>query len=639
MAFILRLQLVGLMLFFSTSLLSAQTLVEDWLDVAEGYLKSQPDSAIYYALKAQEVAKQQDDIGQVAHASVTLAKAYKQQGLYDLAIVSGNKAIELYNQVDDVTGYMSTLISLGNIYTDNGEFVTATEYFVKAYAIADSLNDFPGLAAAATDLGIIYGYQENFEKSAFYFDQAVNRYTEMGDTSSKISNLLNLGVTYIQSGEVEKGAELFQLNYDLAVEFGDRQIIANACLNLSSLNYEMGKIDSSRIWIEKAIQQYTENDDNKGLAQANGNLCEICLSLGDTTGAIAACTAAQEIAERIGALYTLKSVYDQLTDLHLAMGEYKQAMDYQSLYRKLNDSLFTLEKIKVTDELERKYRTEKMSLEITNLEQENRVQQLENAQKKSQLANEQSRNRTLLLLIGLVLLLAVVAVLVVSFIQQKRKAKLRERALEIEQRLLRSQMNPHFIFNSMNAIQSYIAANNSFKAEVFLSKFAQLMRSILDNTRLPLIALEDEVATLKLYVELEQDRFKGKFDFTIEADDDLDDLKVPPMIVQPYVENAILHGLQNLEHNGQLTIRFTEQGEQLICEVEDNGIGREKAREIRERKKSKHQSVSMELTQDRLSMLGSEKEAVSSVEIIDLKNDDGAAIGTKVCLKLPINYS
>jgi len=217
-----------------------------------------------------------------------------------------------------------------------------------------------------------------------------------------------------------------------------------------------------------------------------------------------------------------------------------------------------------------------------------------------------------------------------------------ERKVEIskvELKALRAQMNPHFVFNSLNSIQHYIFNNKSDDAVKYLNKFAKLMRVILSNSDKPTVAIEDDLEALKLYLELEQMRFEDKFEYTIEVDKnvDLDYDIMPPMLLQPYVENAILHGLTPRKEKGKLVIELKSQGNYIVCTITDNGIGRKKAFEIkRTMPGSKHKSFGMKITEERLRILNDISLSKHSVQITDLYNNDGNAAGTKVELYVPI---
>lgn len=208
---------------------------------------------------------------------------------------------------------------------------------------------------------------------------------------------------------------------------------------------------------------------------------------------------------------------------------------------------------------------------------------------------------------------------------------------DMELKALRAQMNPHFIFNTMSSIQHYITNNDSQAALKYLSKFAKLMRSIMDNSKQPVILVKEELDALKLYLELESMRFKNKFTYTIHVDEsvDINYDEIPAMLIQPYVENAILHGIGNKEGKGHLHIVLKKQNGMIICEIEDDGVGRKKAMEMSGKKKSTHKSMGMEITRERLEILNLTNESNLSVNITDLVDNAGSPAGTRVEIFVP----
>ena len=223
---------------------------------------------------------------------------------------------------------------------------------------------------------------------------------------------------------------------------------------------------------------------------------------------------------------------------------------------------------------------------------------------------------------------------------EAEKTQVNKMMAELEMRALRSQMNPHFIFNSLNSIQKYIWDNKQEDASEYLTKFSRLMRMILEHSMHKLITLEQELASLQLYMELEHRRCNNKFDYVIDVDTRLDlaQTLVPPMLMQPYIENAIWHGLQPKEGRGQLTITITRKGEhELRFEIADNGIGRKKARELQERKAKTAVSYGMQITSQRLHALEVNGHT-GSVMIEDLYEGTDGDTGTKVILIVPAEF-
>jgi LytS/YehU family sensor histidine kinase len=201
---------------------------------------------------------------------------------------------------------------------------------------------------------------------------------------------------------------------------------------------------------------------------------------------------------------------------------------------------------------------------------------------------------------------------------------------------LRAQMNPHFIFNSLNSINRFILQNNRTQASEYLTKFSKLVRMILQNSQASLITLESELESLELYLEMEALRFNYHFAYKISVPKDLDIevLKVPPLIIQPYVENAIWHGLMHKEEKGSLGIEVTQEDNYLFFKVTDDGIGRKQAAALASKTATKHKSMGLRITADRIAMMQSSNG--SPVTINDLVNPDGSAAGTEVILKIPL---
>jgi ligand-binding sensor domain-containing protein/two-component sensor histidine kinase len=223
--------------------------------------------------------------------------------------------------------------------------------------------------------------------------------------------------------------------------------------------------------------------------------------------------------------------------------------------------------------------------------------------------------------------------------EEKLKASFQQQIAETEMKALRAQMNPHFIFNSLNSIQKYILKNEHFEASQYLTKFSRLIRLILDHSNQNTVLLSSELEMLKLYIEMESLRFDNKFDYTITTADDLqpDTVEIPSMLIQPYVENAIWHGLLHKESKGKLTLSFnTDTGNKLIVTVEDNGIGREKAAELKSKQVLKKKSYGMQITEDRIAIINRIQNIHATAEVIDLKDEDGKASGTKVMLHIPL---
>jgi len=224
--------------------------------------------------------------------------------------------------------------------------------------------------------------------------------------------------------------------------------------------------------------------------------------------------------------------------------------------------------------------------------------------------------------------------------KERQMAELKQKGTELEMQALRAQMNPHFIFNSLNSINRFILQNNKAQASEYLTKFSKLVRMILQNSQAAIITLESELESLELYLSLEALRFNYHFDYKISVSKNLDisALQVPPLILQPYVENAIWHGLMHKEEKGQLDVEVSEEKDHLYFKITDNGVGREKAAALASKSATKHKSMGLRITAHRIAMLHSSQTLMSPVTINDLVDAEGNGAGTEVTIKTPIIY-
>lgn len=310
--------------------------------------------------------------------------------------------------------------------------------------------------------------------------------------------------------------------------------------------------------------------------------------------------------------------------LATATGDHKKAIDYLQLYYQIRDSIFASQQGK------------QLELMMAEDEAEKQLQKLQSLAKDNEL-NRLQLSRTRFILIGIgsgILLISVILLLVL----QRRKLRAEQRSVSMEQRLLRAQMNPHFIFNSLASIQNFVINENSDQASIYLSRFSQLVRNILDNSVEEYVPLEKEINTIENYLELQKVRYGGKFDFKIIVDENLDqeNMLIPPMLAQPFIENAIEHGIRHKATSGHIEIRFRLKDGLIRVEVEDDGVGREKAHEIESKQRTRHRSMATSLTRDRLNTLNKKMKKKIRMEIIDLKDHTGKGCGTRVEFGVPV---
>ncbi len=387
------------------------------------------------------------------------------------------------------------------------------------------------------------------------------------------------------------------------------------------------------------------------------------LSLKKTNDAIFYFEKGLHAAQETHSLGIVQRALKGLSDAYAQKSDVKKALFYFKQYAQVKDSLVKLITDKDIAELQLKYEGEKKQREIQSLI-------LDAQEKKSVLKKTLDKiqeQKQFILLTALALFLTIL--LTINIFRQYRSKKKINETLQIQnnkieaqkkelekslvytqqlqealkedldhymQAALRKQMNPHFIFNSLNSIQSFILQNDKLSANIYLSKFAGLMRKVLENSQHRLISVEKEIDVLKLYIELEEQRFDNKFNciWIIDKNIDLMQEKVPPLILQPYVENAIWHGLLHKEGERTLTISILKNENRLVFSVQDNGIGRTAAAEIG-KNKPKHKSLGTKITQKRIDLINSLDNSGINMQYFDLHDNEGKACGTKAELVIP----
>ena len=298
-------------------------------------------------------------------------------------------------------------------------------------------------------------------------------------------------------------------------------------------------------------------------------------------------------------------------------GDYLKAMEYLKLYELVRDSMEMARRSGQLKEIKARYETDQKKQAVLELVHANKLKEL-----------MIRRNRYIISGIsGLALLL----ILVISLTIRQKRLKADQQALQLQQNLLRSQMNPHFIFNALTNIQSFIIRKETDLSLKYLGSFSTLVGNILDSSGKKLIPLQTELSVIENYLALQKLRYGDKLDFKVIVDPsvDLQSISVPPVLIQPLIENAIEHGIKHKEGRGNVTVRFKIIQNMLVVEVEDDGVGRAKAAEIRNSGPKNHAGLAIVILQERLAGKG-------RMAFQDLLDADGNGCGTISRLFLPI---
>ncbi|MEZ5196982.1 MAG: histidine kinase [Bacteroidales bacterium] len=316
-------------------------------------------------------------------------------------------------------------------------------------------------------------------------------------------------------------------------------------------------------------------------------------------------------------------LYDKMYRFYLARNELRLATRYMLKYTQARDTVMEFGRNREFIEIQTKFETEQKDKEILSLSQDNVL-------KKAEL--EQSR----WIAVGLAGVAILIVFMAIILIRQNR-LKNSQQTLLFQQRLLRTQMNPHFLFNSLASIQNFIIKEKPEMASDYLSRFSKLVRQILNNSVEEWVPLEDEVESIENYLELQKVRYRNMFEYTIEVNEAIDQetTLVPPMLAQPFIENSIEHGFKHKEGKGYMKITLKLNGKLIRFELEDDGVGRNKALQLLKSQDKDHRSMSTEITRQRLKVLSKKTRQKINLSIVDLKDELGEAAGTKVVFDIP----
>ncbi|MCD4746840.1 MAG: tetratricopeptide repeat protein [Bacteroidales bacterium] len=598
--------------------------VQTLIALSYNYLRISVEKSLEYSNKALELSEKIDYQRGKAISYNMMAIGYSSSGDYNQGINYQLKALKIFEDVNDKKAIGINSNNIGIMYKNLGNYSYAIKYYQKALLIARETNNNEGSILSLNNIGIVYLDWHKYDMALEYFQKTLDLLEESEDRTRIAVLLNNIGEVYYKNGKYDLAKKYYQKSIKISEELGAKKGILNSLKHIGDLYYHLHNNKNAIDNYKKSLYISEEIGDKASIAYSSIKIGEVYTSLKKYSDALPFLEKGLRIAEEIEETKLKKDAYISLSEYYTAKNNINKAFEYYKLYTIVKDSLFNSESRREITEMQTKYETEKKEKEI-------KIQKLEIDKQKNQKYY----------LAFFILFLVVVAFLIFNRYKLKQKhyrIELERKNLEIEQRLLRTQMNPHFIFNSLNSINSFITDNNSESAQSFLSKFSRLMRYILENSRKPYVAVEDEINTLQLNMELEQLRFDYKFAFTINVSPDIDVeyTYIPPMLIQPFIENAIIHGITNKPTKGNININMKIEGIVMLCSVIDDGIGREKAIEIKKQSnKPKHKSLGMQLTNERLALLNDKSKSNISVEIIDLKDDNDKAKGTKVELRIP----
>ena len=551
---------------------------------------SKYEKAIDYHQKALNLAVEIENTSMTIIGLNMIGVDYRRMDMVRSALDYHSQALNLAQLVEEPTidikqSIAISLNSMGNIYLSLKQYNLALVQFHKSLGIEQELGGTLGLAINYQNIGYAKEGQGMLEDALKDYETSLAYNNELDSEVGRSICMNSIGGIYLKQGEPEKALEYIKEGLDKARKVNDQFYIGTSLASSGWVHLELGQYEEAQNYLDEAIsiaQQY--------------NLKSI------------------EITAR-----------EHLSNLYSKLNNYEKALEEYDIATKLEKTITNDRNLNYINDLVLLYESDSKSDRIKALTDENLIV-------KSRLEKFQ-----LFLLIGVLGML--LSVIVFAIYNRTRKLQQEKKILTLEQDMLRSQMNPHFIFNSLNSIKLYIINNEKENAVYYLNKFAKLIRRILVASNEKDIQLSDELDTMSLYMNIENIRFSNEIDFNISIADNVnpEGIRVPSLILQPFLENALWHGLSSKKEDKKITLDVRQDnGKYVTITITDNGVGRQASREINQRKTLKRKSVGIALTKERLENFSKGFSDMYNIRIIDLFDNDGEASGTKVVINIPI---
>jgi len=590
------------------------------------------DTAILFFTKSVDAFRKTSDRQGEANGYNNLGLTWDNIGKPDSASHAYQKAIGLLESINDKTSVAYTYTNMAQSQRQHGNYLKAVDLYFTALAMYESLDTSEALqskiASIYSALGTVYSNMEKYDEALPYYEKSLAIQTKIKNEFQVATTQQNLGGMYLQLHQLDLAEEYVQksLIYFKALNYSKGIMVG--IFNLGKIAQERENYEEARNHFSDILKQTRGQGNKEGEAYSLVYLAEVYLHENKIDKVIELCTQALKIADENNFPDPGREANRLLSESYIKRGDYRLGHTYFVKYVALRDSAFNENKLKQLYTLEKEYEVNRKQSEIDRLATQNQIKELS-------LRNEKTIRY--FLIAGLIFIVILAGVIYKSYKtklllskgleSQNQEIQRLNQVLEI--RALRSQMDPHFVFNALNGLQHFLTVNTAEASIEYLSRVARLIRLTLQNASRDWVKLSEEIEILKLYLELEQYRFPGKFDFEFDIESSAANEKVPFLVIQPYLENAVLHGMiPRKENGGKILITAKRVDKTLRVTVEDNGVGRK----TKAHSDTTHISMGSGLVRERLKKLSLQLNMLMEASIEDLEDENGNPSGTKSIL-------
>lgn len=546
------------------------------------------------------------------------------------------KSFEYYEKVSTLSdslnftyGKSLAQINLALLLSSAGNYEASNSAYFKAIDYAEACHALRLKAVAMNNIGENFGILKNLGKCREYTEKAIPLNTQLKAWRGVAINYELLQRCDLIEDKFANAKKNLDLGMPYALRLNENYILSQYYVGYGKLKAVENDIDSAQFYFKKAMSQAKYQNDLRNKYNVYRAKAKYLKNLSPSEK-IVLLDSAYMLATKTHYLDGIAQAAELLSDEYELNNNKDSSLAYYRIYRSANDSLFSENNRRNILIKEADWMIKRKEIENAHLREISLIQKRDIVFK----------NILLAVTGALLLLILATSFFIYKNIQSKKKrtdAALKQKIAEIQMQSIRSQMNPHFIFNCLNSIENFIMRNEKLAASDYLNKFSELIRIMLESSRYDTIPFQKSMAAIILYLELEQLRFNNKFTYKFDVDPELinGDYKVPPLLMQPYVENAILHGISQSERESlQLHLSAYIDNGYIIYIVEDNGIGREQSSRYKKNNNPNHESLGNKLTQERIEIFNQQQNAEGGVTIMDLYNEKNEPNGTRVSVKI-----
>lgn len=592
---------------------------------------------------ARDEAEKAGDLKRHLKAVNYLGVSYGMYEDFALALEQFKYGLRIHSEQRNPIGMADSYNNLGIVYRYIGDYPRSHDAYLEALRLFDSLDNPGGKAGCLHNIGVIYDLMEEEDKALDFFRQALQIQEAHKLEADRSLALHSIALIFEKKGKHEEALKYLHEHLQILGKLDDQVREATTLGTLGKVYTSLGDYEKAAHYLYRSKEQCLALGLQQPLANTLHHLAQMHLMQKRVQPAIPVIREQIRVAEETGSFLLRAQAYDQMAEACALTGDFECAFRHAQLAARYQDSLFNTEKTRAFQQWQ------------ARLEVYEKDRQLEQQQEELQWLGARDRTGIRLrwaLLIAFVLagFSAVLfyqkyrlrqqsnqALLLKNQLIETQKTEIEQMNFELEKRMLRAQINPHFIFNALSSIQHFITSGDRPAALKYLSKFSALLRQVLEDSIANQVVLAEEIQSLRTYLDLEALRFDEGFHYEITIDPaiDLYAVEAPVLLLQPFVENAVLHGLLPKKGERRLHISFAPGDGFTICSIRDNGIGRKAAAELKAKKTGAQVSRGLELTRKRLEALNKQGDSQTLIAINDLYHPDGSAAGTEVIIKIP----